>query len=85
MTDTATEVRAVLAQALAVDERTLTLRTPLADLPADSLTLMEAVSALEEHLGVELPDSNAFVQSLREVGDIVDAVETARRGGQPGS
>jgi len=85
MSDTASEVRAVLAQALAVDEQTLTLRTQLADLPADSLTLMEAVSALEEHLGVELPDSNAFVQSLREVGDIVDAVETARRGGQPGS
>ena len=74
----ARQVAAILGRALAVDESTLTPETAIADLPADSLRLMEVLCELEEQLGVGLPESNAFVTSLESVGDIVEAVERAR-------
>jgi acyl carrier protein len=71
---TGDEIVAVVAHALAVDPATLTPATSLYDdLGADSLTVMEIVAGLEERLGLELPDSNAFVTGLRTVGDLETA------------
>jgi acyl carrier protein len=68
------EVVALLASALAADPARLTPATSLYDdLGADSLTVMEILAGLEERLGIELPDSNAIVSSLRTVGDLVEA------------
>ncbi|HYU57310.1 MAG TPA: acyl carrier protein, partial [Actinomycetota bacterium] len=50
-------VRAVLAEQLAVDEAQVTMDATFADdLDADSLDLVEAVMALEEALGIEIPE-----------------------------
>lgn len=60
--------------ALGADAATLSPRTSLYDdLGADSLTVMEIVAELEERLGIELPDSNAFVAGLRTIGDLEGA------------
>jgi acyl carrier protein len=70
----------LLARAFAVDERAVTPQISLTDdLGADSLAVMEVVSMLEEELGIELPDTIAFVEQLRTVGDLVAAFE-ARAG-----
>jgi acyl carrier protein len=72
------EVLAVIARMLAVEQSSLTPETSIDELPADSLKLMEVMGELEQQLGVELPESNAFVTSLQKVSDIVEAVEQAR-------
>jgi acyl carrier protein len=66
-------VRKVLAEQLAqdIDEVTLEARFE-EDLDADSLDLVEAVLALEEELGVEIPESE--MQPVKTVGQAVDLV-----------
>jgi acyl carrier protein len=73
----AARVRAALAEGLAVNESELELEAELYDeLGADSIAVMEVLCALEEELGIELPESNSFAMELRTVGDVVDAFET---------
>jgi acyl carrier protein len=73
----ATAVRAALAEGLAVEQRELRAETELYDeLGADSIAVMEVLCTLEEQLGIELPESNAFAMELRTVGDVVAAFET---------
>lgn len=75
--DIAAQVRAALAKAFAVEQSALTAKTSLYDdLGADSLAVMEVLSALEDQLGIALPDSNSFAMSLRTVGDFVEAFES---------
>ena len=76
--ETTGQVLAIIARMLAVERSSLAPETPIDELPADSLKLMEVLGALEQELGVELPESNLFVASLQNVGDIVKAVEQAR-------
>jgi acyl carrier protein len=73
----ATTIHSVLADAYGVDVSELTPQTALYDdLGADSLSIMEMLCALEEELGIELPDSNSFAMGLRTVGDVVGAFES---------
>lgn len=73
----AATVRAGLAKRLGVDERALAPQTDLYDdLGAASLTVMEALCALEDELGIELPESTAFALELRTVRDVVAAFES---------
>jgi acyl carrier protein len=67
------KVREVLAEQLArdVDEVTLTARFE-EDLDADSLDLVEAVLALEEAMGVEIPEEE--MEGVKTVGQAVDLV-----------
>lgn len=77
----------VAGQALAVIARVCgTDRNQLAptmslyeDLGADSLGVMELVCALEEELGIRLPESTEFALSLRTVDDVVGAVVARAR------
>jgi acyl carrier protein len=65
---------AALAAALTIDPATLDDETRLnEDLGADSLAVFEALDALEDELGIPLPESTAFAAELRTVGDIVAA------------
>ena len=66
-------VRKVLADQLARDESEVTLEARFEeDLDADSLDLVEAVLALEENLGVDIPEEE--MESVKTVGQAVDLV-----------
>ena len=66
-----TKVRTVLAEQLAVDESEVTMESRFAeDLDADSLDLVEAVMALEEALGIEIPEEE--MEGVTTVGKAVD-------------
>jgi acyl carrier protein len=68
---------ATLAGALEVDPTELTDDAGLYDdLGADSLAVMDVLCALEDELGIELPESTEFAAALRSVGDIVEAFES---------
>jgi acyl carrier protein len=80
-TTIAAAVRTALASGLGVDETSLTPQTDLYDeLAADSIAVMEVLCKLEDQLGIDLPDSNAFAMELRTVGDVVEAFQS--RAGQ---
>jgi acyl carrier protein len=66
-------VRAVLAEQLARDVEEVTLQARFEeDLDADSLDLVEAVLALEEALGVDIPEEE--MEGVDTVGQAVDLV-----------
>jgi acyl carrier protein len=68
------EVRSVLAALFAADPRTVDADASLRDdIGADSLGLTEALAALEDRLGVLLPDDAGFLANLTTVGDLVGA------------
>jgi acyl carrier protein len=73
-------VRKVLAEQLAreVDEVTMEARFE-EDLDADSLDLVEAVLALEEAMGVEIPEEE--MEGVKTVGQAVDLV-ISKQGGE---
>jgi acyl carrier protein len=66
-------VRKVLAEQLAVDESQVTVQARFAeDLNADSLDLTEAVLALEDEMGIEIPEEE--MEGVKTVGQAVDLV-----------
>jgi acyl carrier protein len=67
------KVRKVLAEQLAVEESQVTTQARFAeDLNADSLDLTEAVLALEDEMGIEIPEEE--MESVKTVGQAVDLV-----------
>ena len=71
-------VHEVVGKVLAVDESALADDAGLREkLGADSLAIAEIIAELESRLGVELPDSDAFLGEMRTVGDLVRAVDAA--------
>jgi acyl carrier protein len=76
----AASVRTAVAKTFTVDAAGLTPDTSLYDdIGADSLSVMELISALEDDLGISLPESNEFALGIRSVGDLVEAFETRAR------
>lgn len=64
-------VRAVISEVTGIPETDLTLEKDLTDdLDLDSLAIAEIAVAIEEKLGVRIPDD--AVGDLRTVSDIVD-------------
>jgi acyl carrier protein len=67
------KVRKVLAEQLAVDESQVTPQARFAeDLNADSLDLTEAVLALEDEMGIEIPEEE--MEGVKTVGQAIDLV-----------
>ena len=67
------KVRKVLAEQLAVDEAQVTPEARFAeDLNADSLDLTEAVLALEDEMGIEIPEEE--MEGVKTVGQAIDLV-----------
>jgi acyl carrier protein len=67
------KVRKVLAEQLAVEESQVTTEARFAeDLNADSLDLTEAVLALEDEMGIEIPEEE--MEAVKTVGQAVDLV-----------
>ncbi|HEX2024940.1 MAG TPA: acyl carrier protein [Actinomycetota bacterium] len=68
-------VRKVLSEQLARDESDVTMEARFEeDLDADSLDLVEVVLALEEDLGVNIPEEE--MEGVKTVGQAVDLVAT---------
>ena len=75
------KVRKVLAENLGRDFEEVTLEARLeGDLDADSLDLVEAVLALEEELGVKIPEEE--MESVKTVREAVDLVSGKIEGGE---
>lgn len=74
-------VRKVLAENLGRDVEEVTMEARLEeDLDADSLDLVEAVLALEEDLGVKIPEEE--MESVKTVQQAVDLVSAKIAGGE---
>jgi acyl carrier protein len=75
------KVRKVLAENLGRDMEEVTMEARLEeDLDADSLDLVEAVLALEEELGVKIPEEE--MESVKTVREAVDLVSGKIEGGE---
>lgn len=74
MTDTATRVRAIIADVLCVDPAlTMTADTSLADdLGADSLDPIELTIRMDEEFGIEVSDDEA--EACTTVGQWIDLI-----------
>lgn len=71
-------VRRVVAEHLGVEADELTADVSLADdLAVDSLDVIELCLALEERLGITIPD--AVIEDLRTYGQVVEVAETLVR------
>jgi acyl carrier protein len=69
--DVAARIHTALEEAFGLE---VTSETSLYDdVAADSLTIMELIGALEDDLGIALPESTEFALSIRTVGDLVAA------------
>jgi acyl carrier protein len=74
------KVREVLAEQLARDLEEVTPQARFEeDLDADSLDLVEAVLALEEELGVDIPEEE--MEGVKTVGQAVDLVMAKKGAG----
>lgn len=80
------DVIALLQRAsLAVQGRelpTLTLTTRLAEIGVDSVALLEMVGAIEDEIGLRLPDEE--IARLATVNDVADLIARTRRAAEAG-
>ncbi len=78
MSDTFSEVKAVIVELLAVDPEKVTPQARFReDLEADSLDLVELIMAFEDKFGGEISDEDA--QKITTVGEAVEYIETHMR------
>jgi acyl carrier protein len=74
MSDTYTEVKAIIVDLLGVDEGKVTMGASFRDdLEADSLDLVELIMAFEDKFGAEISDEDA--QTITTVGGAVDYID----------
>lgn len=68
------EIKALVAEILAVDEEKIKPESKLIDdLGADSLSVVELHMEIEERLGIKIPDEE--VANLSTVEDVLKAIE----------
>ena len=74
MSDTYTELKAIVKDLLGADEAKITMEARFReDLEADSLDLVELIMAFEDKFGAEISDEDA--QKITTVGDAVTYIE----------
>ncbi len=74
MSDTFTEVRAIIVDLLGVDEDKVTMDARFREeLEADSLDLVELIMAVEDKFGGEISDEDA--QTITTVGEAVKYID----------
>jgi acyl carrier protein len=80
MTDTYSEIKAVIVELLNVDESKVTPEARFReDLEADSLDLVELIMAFEDKFGGEISDEDA--QKITTVGEAIKYVEEHMKAG----
>ena len=76
MTDTATDVIAIIRKKLPAGKTTLELSDRLQDLGIDSLSVVELIFELEEKFNIQIPyNANDTGPELETVGEVVSAIE----------
>jgi acyl carrier protein len=67
------QVREIVAKITHVDKSIITRESTFKDIKADSLDIVQALVAVEETFGIEIPDEDA--QKFKNFGDFVSYVE----------
>ena len=68
------QVRDIVAKITRVDKSIITRQSTFKDIKADSLDVVQALVAVEETFGIEIPDEEA--QKFQNFGDFVSYVES---------
>lgn len=78
--DTLLGVREVLARTLQLGRRAAELERGtvlLGNIPElDSMAVVQVLTALEEHFGIEIPDDEISAETFGALGDLADFVES---------
>ncbi len=75
MSDTYSEIKAIIVDLLGVDESKVTMEARFReDLEADSLDLVELIMAFEDKFGAEISDEDA--QKITTVGEAVKYIDS---------
>jgi acyl carrier protein len=67
------QIREIVAKITHVDKSIITRESTFKDIKADSLDIVQALVAVEETFGIEIPDEEA--QKFQNFGDFVSYVE----------
>jgi len=67
------QIREIMARITHVDQSIITRESTFKDIKADSLDVVQALVAVEETFGIEIPDEEA--QKFQNFGDFVSYVE----------
>jgi acyl carrier protein len=67
------QIREIVARITQVDKSVITRESTFKDIKADSLDIVQALVAVEETFGIEIPDEEA--QKFQNFGDFVSYVE----------
>ena len=77
MSDTYSEIKAIVVDLLGADEGKITMEASFRDdLEADSLDLVELIMAFEDKFGAEISDDDA--QKITTVGEAVRYIDSHR-------
>jgi len=68
------QVREIVARITHVDKSVITRESTFKEIKADSLDIVQALVAVEEAFGIEIPDEEA--QKFQNFGDFVSYVES---------
>ncbi|MBQ7915349.1 MAG: acyl carrier protein [Firmicutes bacterium] len=69
------KVQNIIVDILAVDEEEITMDSSLeSDLEADSLDIVEIITAVEDEFQIEIPDED--LQKMAKVSDLVEYIES---------
>ena len=68
------EVRDIVANIVHVDKSLITREGTFKDIKADSLDVVQALVAVEDKFGIEIPDEEA--QKFQNFGDFITYVES---------
>jgi acyl carrier protein len=68
------QVRDIVAKITRVDKSIITRKSTFKEIKADSLDVVQALVAVEETFGIEIPDEEA--QKFQNFGDFVSYVES---------
>jgi acyl carrier protein len=67
------QIREIVARITHVDKSVITRESTFKEIKADSLDIVQALVAVEETFGIEIPDEDA--QRFQNFGDFVSYVE----------
>ena len=67
------QIRDIVAKITRVDKSIITRESTFKEIKADSLDIVQALVAVEETFGIEIPDEEA--QQFKNFGDFVSYVE----------
>jgi len=72
------ELQELIHEKYGIEASTLDPNASMRDKGFDSLALVEFVFAIEDKFGITMPDTDAEVDTLAELADLVDKVKAAQ-------